>query len=49
MVQLPEVVSVGEIGLDLNRNYSPQEVQESVFEKQVCVLKGQLAVKASRL
>jgi Tat protein secretion system quality control protein TatD with DNase activity len=39
LVQLPEVVAVGEVGLDLNRNYSPPEVQETVFEKQVCLLR----------
>ena len=35
LVKLPEVVAVGEVGLDYNRNYSPPETQESVFEKQV--------------
>ncbi|XP_035710683.1 3'-5' ssDNA/RNA exonuclease TatD isoform X2 [Folsomia candida] len=31
----PEVVALGEIGLDFNRNFSPPEVQLEVFEKQV--------------
>lgn len=28
-------VAVGECGLDFNRNYSPPDVQEIVFERQV--------------
>lgn len=31
----PEVVAVGECGLDHNRNYSPQDVQAEVFEAQL--------------
>jgi len=40
LVKLPEVVAVGECGLDFNRTYSPKELQESTFKKQV-----QLAVR----
>jgi len=29
----PELVAIGETGLDFNRNYSPQDVQCSVFEQ----------------
>ena len=40
MVNSPEVVCVGEIGLDFNRDYSPREEQKKAFEKQVnCPLK----------
>ena len=35
LVRVPEVVAVGEIGLDFNRNYSPKDVQKRVFEAQV--------------
>jgi TatD DNase family protein len=31
----PECVAIGECGLDFNRNFSPQDVQMEVFEKQV--------------
>lgn len=30
-----ECVAIGECGLDYNRNFSPQDVQREVFEKQV--------------
>jgi len=40
LVKQPEVVAVGECGLDFNRNYSPEELQVSTFKKQV-----QLAVR----
>ena len=32
---LPEVVAVGEIGLDYHYDYSPREVQRTVFEQQL--------------
>lgn len=35
LVSLPEVVAVGEVGLDFHRNYSKQESQIEAFEKQV--------------
>ncbi|CAD5226549.1 unnamed protein product [Bursaphelenchus okinawaensis] len=33
--QKPNCVAIGECGLDFNRNFSPQEVQKTVFEEQV--------------
>jgi TatD DNase family protein len=35
MLVRPEVVAVGECGLDYNRNYSPQDVQRRAFEAQL--------------
>ena len=35
LMSAPEVVCVGEIGLDFNRDYSPREDQKRAFEKQV--------------
>ena len=37
LVNSPEVVCVGEIGLDFHRDYSPREDQKKAFEKQVCI------------
>lgn len=31
----PSVVAIGECGLDFNRNYSPQDIQKTVFESQI--------------
>lgn len=39
----PRVLAVGECGLDYNRNYSPQDVQRTWFERQV-----ELAVELQR-
>uniref|UniRef100_A0A914Z688 Deoxyribonuclease TATDN1 n=1 Tax=Panagrolaimus superbus TaxID=310955 RepID=A0A914Z688_9BILA len=33
----PQCVAIGECGLDFNRNFSPQDVQKEVFEKQVAL------------
>ena len=35
LLQKPECVGMGEIGLDYNRNFSPKDKQKEVFEKQV--------------
>lgn len=35
LLSSPQCVAVGECGLDYNRNFSPQDVQRDVFEKQV--------------
>lgn len=40
LVKQPECVAVGECGLDYKRDYSPREIQEKAFKKQV-----QLAVR----
>lgn len=42
-VNNPEVVAIGECGLDFNRNFSPPVVQLEVFEKQV-----QLAIEVKK-
>uniref|UniRef100_A0AC34FR03 Uncharacterized protein n=1 Tax=Panagrolaimus sp. ES5 TaxID=591445 RepID=A0AC34FR03_9BILA len=33
----PQCVAIGECGLDFNRNFSPQDIQKEVFEKQVAL------------
>ncbi|MBA3541791.1 MAG: TatD family hydrolase [Deltaproteobacteria bacterium] len=35
IARLPAVVAIGECGLDFNRDFSPREVQERVFEQQL--------------
>ena len=35
LLSLPQVVAVGECGLDFNRNYSPQDIQQKVFRQQI--------------
>ena len=35
LIGAPEVVCVGEIGLDFHRDYSPRDEQKKAFEKQV--------------
>ena len=35
LVKHPEVVAVGECGLDFKRDYSPRDLQETAFKKQV--------------
>jgi TatD DNase family protein len=37
LYQLPQVVAVGETGLDYNRNYSPAPNQEAVFAEQLAL------------
>jgi TatD DNase family protein len=39
LLKQPEVVAIGECGLDFNRNYSPQETQIAVFEAQLGLTK----------
>jgi TatD DNase family protein len=34
----PRCAAIGECGLDFNRNFSPPDVQEVWFDKQVCIL-----------
>jgi len=35
LVALPEVIAIGEVGLDFHRNYSKEAIQIEAFEKQV--------------
>lgn len=35
LIKLPEVVAVGEVGLDFFRDYSPRNIQETAFILQV--------------
>ena len=44
LIQKPECVGMGEIGLDYNRNFSPKEKQKEVFEQQVSTFVGMLRV-----
>lgn len=37
LAALPEVVAIGETGLDFNRNYSPPAAQERAFEEQLAL------------
>ncbi|WP_020408494.1 TatD family hydrolase [Hahella ganghwensis] len=41
LIEAPEVVAVGEMGLDFNRNFSPPLIQEDVFSFQLELNKGQ--------
>ncbi|WP_205690473.1 TatD family hydrolase, partial [Poseidonibacter lekithochrous] len=34
---LPQVVAIGECGLDFNRDFSPRPIQEAVFEAQLAL------------
>ena len=43
LARMPQVRAVGETGLDYNRNYSPPNVQRTVFERQL-----QIAVDVSK-
>jgi len=38
LIKNPGVVAVGECGLDFNKDYSPRELQETAFKKQVFLL-----------
>lgn len=40
VLQRPEVVAVGECGLDFNRDFSPRQQQIAVFEQQLVMAKG---------
>lgn len=35
LLQQPEVVAVGECGLDFNRDFSPRNIQEAIFQQQL--------------
>lgn len=37
LLAMPGVVAVGECGLDFNRNFSPPDVQEAVFRRQLAI------------
>ena len=37
LAQLPQVVAIGECGLDFNRDFSPRSQQEAVFEAQLAL------------
>lgn len=37
LAKLPQVVAIGECGLDYDRNFSPPAIQRKWFEKQICL------------
>lgn len=41
LLQLPQVIAVGECGLDYDRDFSPRDVQRKWFEEQICLAEEQ--------